>query len=117
MIRLASGLVLAGAVVAAILFLPLLPLRLLAAGVAALAAVEYLRIVGADVRISAAAAVVCWVMSGPLPSAGLLLLPLLMIALVAAPVLYAGSATREAAAGAFSLAYIGVPLGMLVSVH
>ena len=117
MVRLASGIVLAGAVVAAILFLPILPLRLLAAGIAALAAVEYLRIVGADVRSFPAAAIVCWVMSGPLPTAGLLLLPLLMIALVAAPVLYAGSAARDAAAGAFSLAYIGVPLGMLVSVQ
>jgi phosphatidate cytidylyltransferase len=121
MIRLASGAVLATAAVAAILFLPVLALRVVAVVVAALAAAEYLRIVKADVRMYPAAALVCWLVSAPLPTSlpisGLALLPLLMMAIVAGLVLFGGVAAGPAAAAAFSLVYIGVPLGMMVGVH
>jgi phosphatidate cytidylyltransferase len=115
--RLISGVLLAAAAVAAILFLPTFALRLLATVVAAVAATEYLRIVKADPRLFPAAAIVCWVVSGPIPAAGLALLPFLMIAIVAIPVLFGGATGAAAAAGGFSLVYIGVPLGMLVNVH
>ncbi len=61
MTRLLSGIVLAAAALAAILFLPTLALRLLACGIAALAAHEYLHIVGGRCRYMAiaAAAIVC----------------------------------------------------------
>ena len=114
MIRLVSGVMLAAAALAAILLLPVALLRLLAAVVAALAAVEYLRIVKADVRpVLPAVAIICWLMSGPVPATVLALLPLLLLALVAFPVLFAGATAGQAAAGAFSVVYISVPLGML----
>ena len=73
MARLISGVLLAAAAVAAILFLPTFALRLLATVVAAVAATEYLRIVNADARLFPAAAIVCWVVSGPITAAGLAL--------------------------------------------
>jgi phosphatidate cytidylyltransferase len=117
MIRLVSGVMVAAAALAAILFLPVVLLRLLAVVVAALAAVEYLRIVNADVRVFPAAAIVCWLVSGPLPATAFALLPLLLLALVALPVLFAGATAAQASAAAFSLVYVGVPLGMLASIH
>jgi len=117
MVRLASGLALAVATVAAIWFLPVMALRLLVAGLAALAAAEYLRIVKTDVRVFPAAAIVCWLLSGPLPATALALLPLFLLALVAAPVLFGGATAGDAAAAAFSVVYIGVPLGLLVGIH
>lgn len=117
MTRLISGVLLAAAALAAILFLPVPVLRIAASLVAAAAAFEYLRIVKADERLFPAAAIVCWAISGPLPAAGLWLLPLLMIAVMAGEVLFAGQDAARAAAGAFSMVYIGVPLGMLVDIQ
>jgi phosphatidate cytidylyltransferase len=118
MIRLVSGVVLAAAALAAILFLPVALLRLLAVVVAVLAAVEYLRIIDVN-RLEALAGVaaVCWLVSGPLPAPAFAMLPLLLLALVALPVLFAGATAAQASAAAFSLVYISVPLGMLASVH
>src|SRR4051812_23407849 len=69
MTRLISGGVLAAAAVAAILFLPLVALRALAAGVAAIAAYEYLTITVPAVGprrmvMTFLVAFVCWAMSG-----------------------------------------------------
>jgi phosphatidate cytidylyltransferase len=116
-IRLVSGIVLAGAALAAILFLPVLALRVLIAIVAALAAHEYLRVVGSDPRLFPAAAIVSWLLSGSLGITGVWLLVLLTFALVVGGVLFAGLDAGRAAAGAFSLVYIGFPLGLLVMVH
>lgn len=117
MTRLLSGLVLAVAALAAIIWLPVFAVRLVAALVAALAAYEYLCIVRADVRLFPLAAAVCWVLSGPVPALGLWLALLLSLAIVAGTVLFGGQETPHAAAGAFSVVYIGVPLGMLLIIH
>ncbi len=118
MTRLLSGVVLAVVALAAILFLPVVLLRLLAAVVAALAAVEYLRIVKADARpVLPAVAIICWLMSGAVPATVLALLPLLLLAMVAVAVLFGGATAGQAAAAAFAVVYIGVPLGMLAGIH
>jgi phosphatidate cytidylyltransferase len=116
MIRLASGLVLAGAALAAIVFLPTLGLRLLACLVAARAAHEYLRIVGTDSRSILLVVLACWFVStGNLWQVEAVLVGVLVW--VAAEVLISEHTVQQAAAGAFSGAYIGVPLGMLVAIH
>jgi phosphatidate cytidylyltransferase len=115
--RLVSGIVLAAAALAAILFLPVFALRIVASLLAGAAAYEYLRIVGADMRLFPAAAIICWAFSSPLPGMGLWLIALLTLAIVVSGVLFAGQDGPHAAAGAFSLVYIGLPLGMLVLVH
>jgi phosphatidate cytidylyltransferase len=89
----------------------------LRAPAAALATYEYLRIVGADIRVFPSAAVVAWVLSGPVGVVALWLLVLLTFAMVAVGVLFAGQDAPRAAAGTFSMVYIGVPLGLLVMVH
>jgi phosphatidate cytidylyltransferase len=115
--RLISGLVLAAAALAAILFLPVFALRLLVAVIAALAAHEYLRIVGANVRLFPAAAIASWALSGSPGMTGLWLLAFLALTLVVAGVLFGGRDAGQAAAAAFSVIYIGFPLGLLVTVH
>lgn len=117
MSRLVSGIVLAAAALAAVLFLPVFALRVVVSVIAALAAYEYLRIVGADLRVFPAAAIVAWVLSGPVGVVALWLLVLMTFALVAAGVLFSGHDAPRAAAGTFSMVYIGVPLGLLVMVH
>jgi phosphatidate cytidylyltransferase len=120
MIRLLSGLALAAITLAAILFLPITALRLLACAVAVLATHEYLRVAvpaGAATRwlLAAAVAVVCWRFSqAPLDAAALLLLIFLVVAV---EVLFRGRTIQQAGAEAFAPVYIAVPLGMLVSVH
>jgi phosphatidate cytidylyltransferase len=116
-LRVASGVVLAAVALAVIVFSPPLALRVVAALVAALAAHEYLRIVRGQMLMVPVAALVCWAVSGPVPLAAVALVPLLMLILVAASVLFAGVATPQAAAAAFSMAYISIPLGLLVNVH
>ena len=72
MTRVISGVALAAAALAAILFLPLIGLRALACVVAAVAAHEYVRVAGAARGISqwvliAAVAATCWFASVGLP--------------------------------------------------
>lgn len=117
MSRLISGIVLAVAALAAILFLPVFALRLLVALIAALAAHEYLRIVGGDVRLFPAAAIVSWVLSGPSGVTAVWLVAFLALAMVVVSVLFTGLDAGRSAAAAFSLIYIGLPLGLLVTVH
>ena len=141
MTRLLSGVVLAAAALAAILFLPPLALRLLASIVAGLAAHEYLRIAwssnwsqsSSGERIGGVAAqsdgvlsgrvlpivvtvVTCWVVSGWPATAGTPVL-LLVLALVAIYVLFANHTVQHAASEAFAVAYLGVPLGLLAAIH
>ena len=61
MTRLVSGVALAAAALVAIRFLPLLPLRVLACLVAALAAKEYLDIVDSPIRAVVLVIALCWV--------------------------------------------------------
>jgi phosphatidate cytidylyltransferase len=121
MVRLVSGIVLAAAAVAAIMFLPLTALRVVATCVAALAAHEYLQIVGSRTPVrqmtgvaatAALCALVAW--QAPLDPA---LLALVALGWVAVDVLASGRAIGTAAADVIAPLYAGVPLGMLAVVH
>jgi len=121
MTRFLSGAALAAAAVAAILFLPLVALRLLACLVAALAAREYLGIVHTGRPVGMAPVLliviaVCWWMSDPTRT---VVLPLLLVGLawVAAEVLFRGRTVDQAAARFLAPWYIGMPLGMLAAVQ
>jgi phosphatidate cytidylyltransferase len=116
MVRLASGLALVAFVILAVCFLPLVALRVLACAVAAIAAREFLEMAGAHLRAVVLVVALCWVASGSgLPPATVLLtMGLLWIGI---EVLVAGHGLSQATAGLFATVYIGLPLGMLVSVH
>jgi phosphatidate cytidylyltransferase len=122
MIRLVSGVALASAALAAILFLPIIALRTLAALVAALTAHEYLKVVDGARPASTAwpwlllVAVTCWFMLLPGPFDVLWLL-LAGMALAAVEVLFRGLTIHEAGARFFAPWYLGVPLGLLAAVH
>jgi phosphatidate cytidylyltransferase len=120
--RVLSGVALAAAALAAILFLPVIGLRMLASLVAVLAAHEYLRIAspGATRRrqgpVLLVVALACWYMLLPGPQT-VLALVLAAFALLVMQVLFGGVAIAQAAAAFVAPWYIGLPLGMLVSVH
>jgi phosphatidate cytidylyltransferase len=115
MTRVLSGIVLAAAALAALLFLPPVGLRLVAAIVAAIASFEYLALIGiADVRGRPAfvflVAYTAWVSSNGRIS--VVALTALFMAAVAAVFLKRNSG-RQAILGAFAVLYIGMPLGLL----
>jgi phosphatidate cytidylyltransferase len=122
MVRLISGLTLAAAALAAILFLPIIGLRILACLVATLAAHEYLRIVHATRPLTSIwpwlvfVAVTCWWMLQP-GQYDVLWLVLGAVALAAVEVLFRGVTIDEAGARFFAPWYVGVPLGLLTAVH
>jgi phosphatidate cytidylyltransferase len=115
-VRLASGLLLAAAALAAILFLPVVALRVLACAVAAVAAHEYLRLAGSNGAVIGAVVAACWLASLDREPylAGIVWV---MLLLVVVQVLAAAEPLGRAAAGAFGCLYIGVPLGLLVAVQ
>ncbi|MGH6693133.1 MAG: phosphatidate cytidylyltransferase [Gammaproteobacteria bacterium] len=122
MTRLLSGVALAAAALAAIVFLPPSGLRILACLVAALAAHEYLGVLHTDGRAPRALPVlllvvlICWWMSAP--SRGGLLLPLLLgLGWMAIEVVFRGLTVDRAAARFLAPWYIGMPLGMLAAVQ
>jgi phosphatidate cytidylyltransferase len=120
MTRLLSGVVLAAVALAAILFLPINALRVVACLVAIVAADEYLRLVSkmdgpTRAGMAVSVAIVCWWVSRtPLQAMMLLLAGL---AVVAFQVLFRGRTVQQAAAEALGPVYIGIPLGMLVALH
>ena len=122
MTRLLSGVALAAVALAAILFLPVIGLRMLASLVAVLAAHEYVRIaapgatLGRQGPILVLVALTCWYMLLPDLQA---LLPLIIaaFALLVMQVLFGGLTIQQAAATFVAPWYIGLPLGMLVSVQ
>ena len=122
MIRLVSGLALAAAALAAILFLPVIGLRILASVVATLTAHEYLKVVHATRPLSALwpwlllVAVTCWVMLFP-GQYDVLWLVLAGVTLAAVEVLFRGVTIDEASTRFFAPWYVGVPLGLLTAVH
>lgn len=122
MIRLISGVLLAAAALAAILFLPVQALRALACLVAALAAREYIRIVHSGssapgaVPLLLLVALTAWWMFDP-SRANLLWLLLVGVAWVAIEVVFRGLPIGQAAARFFAPWYIGMPLGMLAGIH
>jgi phosphatidate cytidylyltransferase len=120
MTRLLSGAALAAAALAAIVLLPITGLRLLACGVAIVAAREYLRIVhsGRPIAMTPILLLVvatCWSIS----DATLTVLPLLLVCLawLAAEVLFFGRTVDQASARFIAPWYIGMPLGMLAAVQ
>lgn len=122
MTRLLSGVALAAAALAAILWLPLPGLLVIASLVAVLAAREYLGIIHRDRRGPGAmpwlflVVFACWWFSDP-DRAGVLPLLLLGLGWVAIDVVFRGLAVDRAGARFLALWYIGMPLGMLVAVQ
>jgi len=116
MTRLVSGVALAAAALVAIRFLPLLPLRVLACVVAAIAAKEYLEIVESPIRAVVLVIAMCWVVSGATVVSPLVLLTMGLL-WVAAEVLISNHSIQQASTGIFAAVYVGMPLGMLVAVH
>jgi phosphatidate cytidylyltransferase len=116
MTRLVSGVALGAAAIVAIRFLPLLPLRVLACLVAALAAKEYLELVDSPIRAVVLVVALCWVVSGATVGSTLVLLTMALL-WVAAEVLISNHTIHQASTGLFAAVYIGMPLGMLVAVH
>ncbi len=121
MTRVISGVVLAAAALAAILFLPFDALRVLVCVIAGLAADEYLRITARPrdvVRWIVIAAVIytCWWVAVPAPLS-IVLLSMMVVAWLAFAVLRQGRTVQEAAADLVAPMYIGAPLGMLVALH
>ena len=138
MIRLVSGVILAVAALAAILFLPIVALRVLAVAVAGLAAHEYLRIAErseeregpyfAPSRMEAARSVLSQTVGVALTVALAVVIAwqldvsvelLLFVALVwvVFDVLACGTHIQRAAAVIVAPLYAGAPLGMLAVVH
>jgi phosphatidate cytidylyltransferase len=117
MTRLVSGVALAAAALVAIRFLPLLPLRVLACLVAALAAKEYLEIVDSPIRAVVLVVAMCWVVADSTMIVSPLVLLTMGLLWVAAEVLISNHSIQQASTGIFAAVYIGMPLGMLVAVH
>lgn len=119
MTRVLSGIVLAAAALAAILFLPPLGLRVLVSVIAALASFEYLALVGVDDARGRPAFVffagfAAWEASGP----GLITLPVAAVLVAGVSAVFMKRSTgQQAILGAFSILYIGIPLGLLVATH
>lgn len=120
MVRLVSGIVLAAAAVAAILYLPISALRVIAVCVAGLAAHEYLQIVGTRGVLMQGMAVaatmllcagIAWQVQ--IDPTTLLLVALAWIAVT----VLAGRTLHDAAAALVAPVYVGAPMGMLVMVQ
>jgi phosphatidate cytidylyltransferase len=122
MTRLLSGLALAAVALAAILFLPVIAVRVVVALLAVLAAQEYLAIVQAGRPLPGAApwlllvAVTCWFLLLPGPN-DVLWLVMLGVAVMAIEVLFRGLTIDEAGTRFVAPWYVGMPLGLLTAVH
>ena len=121
MVRLLSGLVLAVLTIAAVLWLPVSALRVLACAVALLAAHEYAAIAGVNgapsrALLLASVAAMCWLVSGAtIPRSDVLLA--VALAWLGVEVLVLDSPIQMAGTGLLAPVYIGVPLGMLAAVR
>ena len=106
MTRVISGVLLAAAAVAAILFLPLLALRIVTCAIAALTAHEYVRVAGAPGGATqwiliAAVVAMCWVTSTGLAVDPALLF-VIALAWVGAEVLFLGRTMHQAGVALFA---------------
>ncbi|HVG71455.1 MAG TPA: phosphatidate cytidylyltransferase [Vicinamibacterales bacterium] len=120
MTRVLSGVVLAAATLAAILFLPAPGLRLVAAIVAAVAAFEYVGLIGIDNARGRPAFVLlagftAWQLSSG-RGLGVVAVTALFIAGIAA-VFMRRNSSQQAILGAFAILYIGMPLGLLAMLN
>jgi phosphatidate cytidylyltransferase len=115
MVRLISGLALAAAVVAIVLFLPQAGLLFVACAVAFVTAREYQQIVSASAGLPWAAALVCYLVgSRAYDEATFGVLLIVVGYAVAGSVLVRDDTLERASATAFGLIYVAVPLGTLV---
>jgi phosphatidate cytidylyltransferase len=124
MTRLVSGVVLAAAAIAAILFLPAAILRYVVIAIALLTASEYLGIARRTNTAPSAwivfglVAVACWWTSSPADrQAAIYPVLVLALALLVVDVLFVGKSLPDTAVALVAPLYIGLPLGMLVSIH
>ena len=118
MTRVLSGIVMGAAALAASLFLPAVGIRILVCVVAALAAHEYLTIIGASPGGMFVVAFFAWVVSGSGGSTQMLaLIPVAALILAGAVALSSKQSGHLAVLSAFSLVYISIPLGMLGALH
>jgi phosphatidate cytidylyltransferase len=121
MTRVISGVVLAAAALAAILFLPFPALRVIACVVAGLAADEYVRITSPTRGLSrwvvvAVVVYACWWAAVPAPLS-IVLLAIIVIAWLSFEVLRQARTFEQAAIDLVAPIYIGAPLGMLVALQ
>jgi phosphatidate cytidylyltransferase len=120
MTRLASGLALAAAALAAIVFLPPTVLVVIACIVTALAAHELTGIIGprdgASQWLVVVFAIVACVLIAMAPFNAVIVV-LIGLALIAVEVLFRNRTIQEAATELVAPIYIGVPLGLLVAEH
>jgi phosphatidate cytidylyltransferase len=119
--RFVSGVVLALAAVAAIVWLPLVVLRVVAAVVAGAAALEYAGAAGVTRDLSRAlvvvmAALTCWWLGMP-AFASVAVATAIALAWLAVEVLLFGHDIGHAASAVAGAAYVGGPLGLLVAIH
>jgi len=121
MTRLVSGVVLALGAVAAIVWMPLIALRILAALVAGAAALEYASAAGVTRDFSRAlvavmAAAACWYFGVP-ALVSVAAATAIALAWLAVEVLLFGHDIGRAAAAVAGAIYVGGPLGLLVAIH
>jgi phosphatidate cytidylyltransferase len=115
--RVISGVVLAAAALAAIWFLPLFALRIVATLVAAVASYEYVKVATGVRGGLVVAPVSCWFMASGQPALGFEATAWVMLISAVLEVLVFARPIQNAAAASFSGIYIGVPLGMLVLIQ
>jgi phosphatidate cytidylyltransferase len=121
MTRLISGVILALAAVAAIVWLPLVALRAIAAVLAGAAAYEYAAVAGlprpaSRMLLIGMAAATCWVFGMPL-YASASIVTAVVLAWLGIEVLLFGHDIGRAALAVVGAAYVGAPLGLLVAIH
>jgi phosphatidate cytidylyltransferase len=119
MTRVLSGIVMAAGALAALLFFPPLALRGLVCVVAVLAGVEYLRLVTgsrSSVALLVAMVAITW-LTAQAPEAGLRAAAVAVVLIAGASIVVPSLTSREAILGGFSVAYIGVPLGLLANIN
>lgn len=116
MTRVLSGVILAAAALAAIVFLPPVGLRILACVVAAFAAHEFLRLVGGHESLIGGVVIFTWLVSSGSTSL-LAMIPAVAIVIAGVNALYPRLSGQRAVLGAFSILYISVPLGLLAALN
>ena len=120
MTRVLSGIVMAAGALAAIVFLPAMGMRLVAALIAAVAAFEYVGLIGVEDQggrgaYAFMAGLAAWQLSSNGTPGIVALLALFVAGLNA--VFAARGTAQHAILGAFSMLYIGVPLGLLAALN
>ena len=120
MIRVLSGIVMAAGALAAILFLPPTGLRVVASILAAVAAFEFVGLIGVDDSGGRPAFVIvtgytAWQLSSGVQMSLVPLLAMFLAGLCA--VAFKRASAQQSVLAAFSILYIGMPLGLLAALQ